>query len=207
MNDIPQDLEKELAYAIKDNIQGRFNEKMQGMMADLAEAAKQSMADHSREFSARQEQIIKIRHFKPLDTPPATEALLVELENLKKEAEAATIEKASAEEELQRILDAKEKQDEAVIETGSSETTTLPEQQRKVDTMQEMLTESVEILEDVNRGKLEAEKMLTVCEQRNVSLEAIIDSLSTDLDDSITIAENFLAERTNLERALSQLKK
>lgn len=207
MNDIPQDVEKELAYAIKDSIQGRFKEKMQEIMAGLTQAAEQSMADHSRESSARQEEIIKTLLSKPLDTPLETEALLVELDNAKKELEAAHIGRAAAEEELRRIPASTDKQGEASIDSASSETTTFLEQQEKVDEMQKMLTESVEILEDLNKGKLESEKKLAECDQRNLSLEAIISSLSKDLDDSITIAENFLAERTNLEEELLRLTK
>jgi hypothetical protein len=207
MNDTPQDVEKELAYAVKDNIQGRFNEKMQEMMAGLTRAAEQSIADHSREASARQEQIIKTLLLNSLDTPSETEELLIELGNVKKELETAHIEKAAAEEELQRIPASTDKQWGASIETGSGGTTTLQEQQEKVDTMQKMLTESVEILEDLSKDKLEAEEKLIECDQHNLSLEAIISRLSGDLDDSITIAEDFLAERTRLEEELSQLKK
>ena len=207
MNDTPQDMEKELAYAVKDNIQGRFNEKMQEMMAGLTRAAEQSIADHSREASARQEQIIKTLLLNSLDTPSETEELLIELGNVKKELETAHIEKAAAEEELQRIPASTDKQGEASIETGSDGKTTLRQQQEKVDAMQKMLTESVEILEDLSKDKLEAEEKLIECDQHNLSLEAIISRLSGDLDDSITIAEDFLAERTRLEEELSQLKK
>ncbi len=207
MNDISQDVEKELAYAIKDNIQGRFTEKMQEMMADLSEAAEQSMADHAKASAARQEQIIKTLLSNPLDTPSEIEALLAEVDNVKKELAVAHTERAATEEELQKVLASKDTAGESVVETGSGDTTAFREQQAKVDEMQAMLTETVEILEDLNKGKLETEKKLAECDQRNVSLEAIISRLSKDLDDSITIAENFLSERTDLEKELLEIRK
>ncbi len=204
MNDTAQDLDRELAYAVKDSIRARFNEKMQEMTAELTEATRASMADHSRALLAGHDPNVRLPSASPVDDPSASEALVEEMGRLKRDLEGANAARETAEADLRRIVDEKNAHPDVTTDAGTGDGAALPEQQDKVDTMQKMLTESVEILEELNRGKAAIEEQLEACETRNLSLEDIITGLSKDLDDSISIAEQFLTEKTNLEKQLSR---